>query len=147
MRNTGIILKPVVSEKSFRLAGDRQYTFLVDPRATAADVAHAVSALYSVAVTSVRTLNRMGKLTRYKGVAGQRLHIKKAIVRLKAGQSIKGFEVPVEPTVEDPKKSGPKRTGKANDVTTTVRAPKGEVKKAQEINRSSSTGQSPKDVA
>lgn len=93
MRSPAIIRQPVVSEKSFRLAASGQYSFAVDRRATAADVAHAVERLYSVTVVGVRTLTVNGKLTRYRGHAGQQASWKKAIVALKPGDRIAGFEV------------------------------------------------------
>ena len=126
MRNTGTILGPVISEKSFKLAASGQYTFCVDVAATAADVAHAIEAMYKVNVVSVRTLNMDGKIKRYKGYSGSRSDWKKAIFTLKAGQRIAGFEVPAEEPVKEDKKAETKKLPKAtkSDVKTTVRTPK-----------------------
>ena len=72
MRKTGVILAPIVSEKSFRLAAVNQYTFVVANTATSSDVVHALRELFKVTPLSVRTLNITGKLTRYRNRAGQR---------------------------------------------------------------------------
>ena len=121
MRSTGVILGPIVSEKSFKLAAEGQYTFNVEKSATAADVARAIEAMYNVNIVSIRTLNVDGKIKRYKGHTGRRNNWKKAIFTLKAGQRIAGFEIPSEEAAPDAKKA--EKTTKS-DVKTTVRAPK-----------------------
>jgi large subunit ribosomal protein L23 len=93
-----VILAPVVSENSFRLARARQYRFVVALPATASTVAHAIEQLFSVHVQSVRTLNRHGKRTRTRGVAGRRTSVKHALVTVRPGESIAGFDVATEPT-------------------------------------------------
>lgn len=127
MRNHGTILAPVVSEKSFRLASLGQYTFVVDPTATASDVAHAIARLYDVSVTGVRTLKMRGKATRYKGVTGRRANWKKALVTLKSGQRIAGFEVTETPKEEAvPAKATSKKSTEpvAQNADTANQAPK-----------------------
>jgi len=150
MRNS-IVFRPLISEKSFRLAAERQYSFVVDRSATASDIAHAIESLYSVKVTSVRTMNLSGKITRYKGYSGRRNHWKKAMVTLAEGQSIEGFTAIAadedthnhELETKESKTSAP-RTKRG--VSTTVRVPKAQKEKANETSRASSSGQSPKDV-
>lgn len=148
MRNASTVLRPLVSEKSFRLAALGQYSFIVDRSATAADIRHAIELLYSVRVTSVRTMNIAGKFTRYKGYAGRRNHWKKAMITLAAGQSIDGFTaIASEETApqKDPEKTA-KRSRGSEAVSTKVRTGKAQKSKANEVTRSSSSGQSPKDV-
>jgi len=66
----------------------------VDPRATKIDVRNAVERAFNVKVTNVNTLNRKGKSTRNRrtGVVGMRPGTKRAIVTLKAGDTINLFE-------------------------------------------------------
>ena len=56
-----ILLRPVISEKSYRLADDGKYTFVVAPDANRTQIRQAVEAVFNVKVTGVNTLNRPGK--------------------------------------------------------------------------------------
>ena len=80
-----IILKPVVSEKSYGLIDEGKYTFLVDPRANKTEIKIAVEQIFSVKVSSVNTLNRQGKTRRTRFGIGKRKDTKRAIVTLKEG--------------------------------------------------------------
>ena len=59
-----VLIRPVVSEKSYALMDRSVYVFIVDPRATKIEVRHAVEQAFGVRVTNVNTLNRKGKATR-----------------------------------------------------------------------------------
>ena len=89
-----VLIRPVVSEKTYALMEKRTYVFVVAPRATKIDVRNAVEQAFNVKVTNVNTLNRKGKSTRNRrtGVTGQRPGTKRAIVTLKQGDSINLFE-------------------------------------------------------
>ena len=89
-----VLLRPVVSEKTYALMGKGTYVFVVDPRATKIDVRNAVEQAFNVTVTNVNTLNRKGKSTRNRrtGVRGSRPDTKRAIVTLKTGDTINLFE-------------------------------------------------------
>ena len=89
-----MILKPVVSEKSYALLDSNVYTFVVDPRATKVDIRKAVESVFGVRVSKVNTLNRKGKRKRNRrtGTYGQRIDTKRAIVTLAAGDKIDLFE-------------------------------------------------------
>lgn len=80
-----IILKPVVSEKSYSLIDEGKYTFLVDPRASKTEIKLAIEKIFSVKVASVNTLNRQGKARRTRFGIGKRKDTKRAIVTLKSG--------------------------------------------------------------
>ena len=80
-----IILKPVVSEKSYGLIDDGKYTFVVDPRSNKTEIKLAVEKIFNVKVASVNTLNRTGKLRRTRFGIGKRKDTKRAIVTLKSG--------------------------------------------------------------
>ncbi len=80
-----IILKPVVSEKSYGLIDDGKYTFEVDPRSNKTEIKLAIEKIFDVKVASVNTLNRTGKTRRTRFGTGKRKDTKRAIVTLKSG--------------------------------------------------------------
>lgn len=86
-----VILKPVVSEKSYGLIDENKYTFIVDPRANKTEIKQAVEAIFEVKVVSVNTQNRRGKRKRRGVVVGQRANVKRAIVTLAPGEEIEIF--------------------------------------------------------
>ena len=59
-----VILRPVVSEKSYGLIDEGKYTFLVDPRANKTEIKLAIEKIFGVQVKSVTTANRTGKTRR-----------------------------------------------------------------------------------
>jgi large subunit ribosomal protein L23 len=89
-----VLIRPVVSEKTYALMDHHVYVFIVDNRATKIDVRNAVEQAFNVSVTNVNTLNRKGKSLRNRrtGVVGHRPDTKRAIVTLKSGDSINLFE-------------------------------------------------------
>jgi large subunit ribosomal protein L23 len=89
-----ILLRPVVSEKSYRLMEDGVYIFVVAPDATRIEVRLAVESAFGVRVTNVNTLNRKGKLRRNRrtNTIGKRPDTKRAVVSLASGDRIDLFE-------------------------------------------------------
>jgi large subunit ribosomal protein L23 len=87
-----VIIRPVVSEKSYAGLEANVYTFLVDPRANKTEIKEAVQSIWNVRVTSVNTINRKGKLKRRRFTVGKRADQKRAIVTLAEGDSIEIFE-------------------------------------------------------
>jgi large subunit ribosomal protein L23 len=89
-----VLIRPVVSEKTYALMDKGTYVFVVDPRSTKVDVRNAVERTFNVKVTNVNTLNRKGKSSRNRrtGVVGMRPGTKRAIVTLQAGDTINLFE-------------------------------------------------------
>ena len=89
-----VIIKPVVSEKSYSLLDAGVYTFVVAPDANKIEIRQAVEQIFGVTVVKVNTLNRPGKRKRNRGKAtfGRRADSKRAIVTLASGQSIPIFE-------------------------------------------------------
>ena len=77
-----VLIAPVVSEKSYGLLEQRQYTFLVPPGANKTQIKIAVEKVFKVRVESVNTLNRQGKRKRSKHGYGKRKDTKRAIVTL-----------------------------------------------------------------
>ena len=86
-----ILLAPVVSEKSYALLDENKYTFLVDKNANKTAIKIAVEKVFGVKVTSVNTLNRLGKKRRTKAGMGKRPDTKRAIVTVAEGQHIDIF--------------------------------------------------------
>jgi len=89
-----IILRPIVSEKSYSLIDKGTYTFEVHPDASKPEISDAIESIWGVKVRRVNTLNRRGKVRRTRGTnrVGQRPNTKRAIVTLAAGNSIPLFE-------------------------------------------------------
>ena len=78
-----VILKPVVTEKSMELMGEKKYTFLVHTQATKNQVKEAVEKMFAGAkVESVHTMNLSGKTKRRGMTFGKTAKTKKAIVQL-----------------------------------------------------------------
>ncbi|GAB3329154.1 50S ribosomal protein L23 [Hymenobacter humi] len=75
-----VILAPVISEKSYGLLEERQYTFLVRPDANKTQIKIAVQQIFDVTVASVNTLNREGKRKRSRTGYGKRKDTKRAVV-------------------------------------------------------------------
>ena len=80
-----IIVRPVVSEKTYGLMDEGKYTFEVDPRANKTEIKIAVEKIFGVKVASVNTLNRQGKTRRTRFGLGKRKDTKRAVVTLKSG--------------------------------------------------------------
>lgn len=78
-----VILKPVVTEKSMSLMGEKKYTFLVHPEANKTMIKEAVEKMFEGAkVAKVNTMNQEGKNKRRGVVVGKTAQTKKAIVQL-----------------------------------------------------------------
>lgn len=88
-----VILRPVVSEKSYAAYDDNVYTFVVAPNANKVEIRQAIEAIFNVKVKNVNTLNRDGKRKRNRvtGAFGQRTGQKRAIVSLVEGDRIEIF--------------------------------------------------------
>jgi len=87
-----IVVRPIVSEKSYAGIEQNSYTFLVDKRANKTEIKEAIQAIWDVRVVSVNTLNRRGKVKRRRFTQGRRPDEKRAIVTLAEGDSIEIFE-------------------------------------------------------
>ena len=88
-----VIIRPVVSEKSYVLAANDKYTFRVHPNAHKTQIRQAVEALFDdVKVVEVRTASVKSKPKRRGLTAGRSRSWKKAIVQVAPGQSIPIFQ-------------------------------------------------------
>lgn len=88
-----IILKPVLTEKSYDDLSVKKYTFLVDLRANKNQIRKAVEEIFGVKVQRVNTMRQIGKLKRQGYHIGRRPETKKAFVTLtKDSKSIEFFD-------------------------------------------------------
>jgi large subunit ribosomal protein L23 len=87
-----ILIKPVVSEKSYHQITENRYTFRVHPDAHKTQVRQAVEELFEVKVVAVNIVKMPPKPKRRGTTKGIQPGWKKAIVELKAGDTIEIFE-------------------------------------------------------
>jgi large subunit ribosomal protein L23 len=87
-----VIIRPVVSEKSYVLATADKYTFRVHPSAHKTQIRQAVETLFDVNVVDVRTMSVKSKPKRRGYTSGRTRAWKKAIVQVAPGQSIPIFQ-------------------------------------------------------
>lgn len=93
--NPFILKRPVITEKTYKLAQDKVFTFEVDPKATKGQIRQAVEETFAVEVLSIQTVKLSGKVKRTgrKRVETTQSGKKKAMVRIKPDQNIEVFEV------------------------------------------------------
>jgi large subunit ribosomal protein L23 len=92
MDHSQILIRPVVSEKSYALAAADRYTFRVHDRAHKTQIRQAVEAMFEVHVIEVRTQNVKPKPKRRGVTSGHTRRWKKAIVQIRAGERIPIFQ-------------------------------------------------------
>jgi large subunit ribosomal protein L23 len=92
MEHTEVIIRPVVSEKSYVLSGTDRYTFRVHPDAHKTQIRQAVEELFGVQVVDVRTMSVKAKPKRRGLTRGRTRSWKKAIVQVRAGETIPIFQ-------------------------------------------------------
>jgi large subunit ribosomal protein L23 len=87
-----VVIRPVVSEKSFVLAEAGKYTFRVADRAHKTQIRQAVEQLFDVKVVGVRTAFVKSKPKRRGQTSGRTRRWKKAIVQVRPGDTIPIFQ-------------------------------------------------------
>ena len=88
-----IVVRPIVTEKSSAAYQERgEYTFQVHPEATKPQIKRAIEELFGVHVTGVWTSQQRGRTRRMGRITGRRPNWKKAIVKLREGDTIEIFE-------------------------------------------------------
>jgi len=91
MDHSQVIIRPVVSEKSYVLSDTGKYTFRVHPDAHKTQIRQAVQALFDVHVVNVHTVSVKSKPKRRGVTSGRTRQWKKAIVQVREGESIQIF--------------------------------------------------------
>ena len=92
MEPTQVLIRPVVSEKSYVLAANDKYTFRVHPDAHKTEIRQAVESLFDVKVVEVRTMSGKSKPKRRGLIQGRTRSWKKAVVQVRAGDTIPIFQ-------------------------------------------------------
>jgi large subunit ribosomal protein L23 len=92
MEPSQILIRPVVSEKSYVLSAANRYTFRVHADAHKTQIRQAVEELFGVHVIDVRTLRVKSKPKRRGTARGRTRKWKKAIVQVRAGETIPIFQ-------------------------------------------------------
>jgi large subunit ribosomal protein L23 len=87
-----VLIRPVISEKSYALIAEGKYTFRVDDRAHKTQIAHAVEEVFGVKVAAVRTAKVRSKPKRRGLHQGRTRAWKKAVVQVAPGERIELFE-------------------------------------------------------
>ena len=87
-----VIIRPVVSEKSYVLAANDKYTFRVHPDAHKTQIRQAIESLFDVKVVAVRTSSVKSKPKRRGYTSGRTRAWKKAVVQVRPGESIPIFQ-------------------------------------------------------
>jgi large subunit ribosomal protein L23 len=91
MAPTQVIIRPVISEKTFALAEAGKYTFRVHDEAHKTEVRQAIEQLFDVGVIDVRTAWVKSKPKRRGYTSGRTRQWKKAIIQVRAGETIPIF--------------------------------------------------------
>ncbi len=92
MDPTQILIRPIVSEKSYVLAAADKYTFRVHPDAHKTQIRQAIESLFDVKVVEVRTMSVKSKPKRRGLTTGRTRAWKKAVVQVRAGDTIPIFQ-------------------------------------------------------
>src|SRR5438309_11316772 len=91
-----VVIKPIVSEKTFVLAEAGKYTFRVHDKAHKTQIRQAIEQLFDVKVVAVRTASVKSKPKRRGPTSGRTRAWKKAIVQVEPGQTIPIFGAGLE---------------------------------------------------
>ena len=91
MHHSQVIIRPVVSEKSYVLSAANRYTFRVHPEAHKTQIRQAVESTFGVHVVAVRTVSVKSKPKRRGNTRGHRRAWKKAIVQVRPEDEIPIF--------------------------------------------------------
>jgi len=113
-----VLKRPIISEKSMKLAQDGLYTFEVDKEATKPLIAKEVSEKFNVKVLKVKVINVKGKLKQQRKVRKvyKLSGFKKAMVQVKKGDKIAIFETPKEEVTVTTAEGGPIKLKEKKDI-------------------------------
>jgi len=87
-----IVKRPIVTEKTTKLAEANKYTFVVDKNANKIQIKEAVEAIFDVKVKKVNVMNGKAKPKRVGQYQGFKAAISKAVVTLEEGYKIDIYE-------------------------------------------------------
>lgn len=87
-KNFDVLVRPVITEKATAHSAENKVVFVVNPKASKLEIKQAIEDVFAVKVESINTIKTKGKTKRFKGMTGKRSGVKKAIIKLAAGQTI-----------------------------------------------------------
>ncbi len=87
-----VVIRPIVSEKSYAGLEQNSYTFLVARDSNKTEIKEAIQQIWNVRVENVNTMIRKGKTKRTRFAKGKRPDHKHAVVKLAPGDTIEIFE-------------------------------------------------------
>jgi large subunit ribosomal protein L23 len=87
-----VVIKPVISEKSYSQIDNGKYTFEVAKTARKEEIRRSVEEIFKIHVTAVNTITMRGKRKRRGYTSGMTKTWKKAIVTVREGDRIEAFE-------------------------------------------------------
>ncbi len=88
----GVLISPIVTEKTAKDEAQAKYTFLVNDSATKLQIKKAFLTRYGLEPIKINVVNNLGKIKRFGGRYGKRKDFRKAIVTLAKGQSINVYD-------------------------------------------------------
>ena len=139
-----ILKRPIITEKSMKLAETGLYTFEVDKNADKNLISKIVAETFNVKVLGVKVTNVKGKMKMQRSVrkSFQRAEMKKAFVQVKKGEKIAIFETPKEDVVVTTAEGEPQIMKEKKDILgrTKVRVEKRAVGAAPTTQRKVITG-------
>lgn len=113
-----VLKRPIITEKSMKLAQNNLYTFEVDKNANKIQIGKKVAEKFGVKVISVKTINVKGEIKSQKRV--RKLYraagFKKALVKISKGEKIAIFETPKEEAVVTTAEGEPKLMREKKDI-------------------------------
>ncbi len=87
-----VVIRPLITEKTLRLAErENSYTFQVLRSSNKVQVREAIERLFDVKVEAVRTQNQVGKLRRVGRSIGATQNWKRAVIKVKEGDTIEFY--------------------------------------------------------
>jgi len=88
-----VVLRPIISERSYDLINDNRYSFEVAKEASKIEIRAAIEEIFGVTVLKVNTMRVTGKPKRVRYAKGKTRSWKKAIVTLAEGETIEAFGI------------------------------------------------------
>lgn len=88
-----IVIAPMITEKSNNLKENNQYVFRVSINANKIEIRKSIEKIFDVNVVKVNTIRQFGKVKRMGRSSGKRADWKKAIVKIKEGETISEFDI------------------------------------------------------
>jgi large subunit ribosomal protein L23 len=127
-----VLQKPIITEKSMKMASEGLYTFLVSKEANKLQITKAVIEAFKVTVLNVKTINVKGEIKQQRKVRKTFMTkgYKKALVQVKKGQIIPIFEAPKEEVTVTTAEGEPQVMKEKKDI---LRRTKVRVEKPQAI--------------